>query len=176
MPAVCGAVTHAAHAPTVIQNESLDTGPHNQSERRIPLGLLDDLIEQPRLRHDRDERVRRFEMADIVQWQRLGRRVYGEDRDARQRDREYTVGQAHLPEDIQHCWLQRVASEVAIEIAVGLEQRDGDALAGQQQGQHGAGRPAADYAAVRALDDGNWLVNVGEVVSVIGPLAHLRPP
>ena len=44
--------------------------------------------------------------------------------------------------------LHHVASKVALEIVVCLEQYDADALSGQEQCQHGTGWPAADDAAI----------------------------
>jgi hypothetical protein len=70
---------------------------------------------------------------------------------------------------------QPVASKVAVEIAVCLEQRHGNALAGQEQGKYRAAWPAADDAAVRVLDR-RGVVDIGSCLRVNGRVAHLRPP
>ena len=155
VPPVPGPVAHPADVPVVVLHQGLDAGAQDQPEGGAAPGLLDDQAQEAHLGHDGHERVRCPEAADVVERHRPRRRADREGRDACQRDREQAVGQAHLPQQVEHRRLQGVAAEVPVEVAVGLEQRDGDALPGQQQGQHRAGRPAADDAAVGALDGGD---------------------
>src|SRR6516164_4328756 len=44
-----------------------------------------------------------------------------------------------------------VATEIAVEVAVGFQEGDGHPLAGEQVGEHDPGRPAADHDAVGRL-------------------------
>ena len=48
--------------------------------------------------------------------------------------------------------MDRVPAEFTLEVLVGFEQYDLDALARQQERQHGAARPAAYHTAVDRLD------------------------
>jgi hypothetical protein len=91
-----------------------------------------------------------------------------------QRDRQDALGETHLPHHVECRRLQHVASKITIEIRVSLEQRDRDALSGQQQAQDGAGRPTADDAAIRVLD-APGLVDIDRLDRLIGMVAHLVP-
>ena len=144
VPPVPGPVAHPADVPVgpvPVLHQGLDAGARDQPEGGAAPGLADDEVEEAHLGHESHERERRLEAADVVLRHRPRRRAHREDRHPGQGDREHAVGQPHLPEQVQRRRLQGVAPEIAVEVAVGLEQRDGDALPGQQQGQHGAGRP-----------------------------------
>jgi hypothetical protein len=53
--------------------------------------------------------------------------------------------------------MQPVAAEAPVEVAVSFQQHDRDILAGQQQGEHRAGRAGTNHAAGRLA----YVANVG---------------
>src|SRR3954454_17637860 len=59
-----------------------------------------------------------------------------------------------------------VTAEFTLEVLVGFEQHDLDALASQQERQHGAARPAADHTAVDRFD----VPIVSKVLELHGPI------
>jgi hypothetical protein len=65
---------------------------------------------------------------------------------------EDAAEQAKLIEHLQGRRHDAIAAELAAEVGVTFEQRDGHALSCEQQGEHDPGRPAADNAAGRVLE------------------------
>src|SRR4051794_1810963 len=101
-------------------------------------------IEKIPLRHQRDKAAACRQMAEI------GERDLGIADDAVQladllvRQREKRIEQAKLVHDLQGRRVDRVAAEIAQEIAVFLEYDDIDPGARQEEARHHPGRTAAD--------------------------------
>jgi hypothetical protein len=68
------------------------------------------------------------------------------------RELEDAIEQTELVEHLQRRRNHAIAAELAAEVGVPFEQRDGHALPGEQQAEHDPGRPAADDAAGRVLE------------------------
>jgi hypothetical protein len=67
---------------------------------------------------------------------------------------EDAIEQTKLVEHLQRRRNDAIAAELAAEVSVPFQERDRDALAREQQGEHDPGRPAADNTAGRVL--GSW--------------------
>ena len=107
-------------------------------------------IQEPGLRDLESERV--FDTQLPGDW--FGNRAVGivhrKIGDALGCDGQDAVEQVNLVEHLQSRRMDSVAPEVAIEVGVGFEQADLDALARQQQAEHDASRPTAHDTAVDA--------------------------
>jgi len=140
------AVGHPHHpAPLLEHGERL--GLHAQLEAGQPAGLADDEVEEVPLGHEGDVPVAAGQPAEVGQGEVAG--VGGDLHDRRLAvgQAEQLPGQPELVEQPQGRGMQRVAAEVAQEVGVLLEHQHLDPGPGQQQPEHGPGRPAPGDAA-----------------------------
>jgi len=118
---------------------------------RIALRFLDEELEEPRLRHDHDVWERRRQTAEHAGRVRAARRDELERRRLDVRQLVQPLREADLRQNLERRRMDRVAAEVALEIAMRLEQRHGHAGAREQQRQHDAARSGADDTASRVM-------------------------
>jgi hypothetical protein len=147
VPAVGAAVAHAPHEP-VLLDQLAHVGPQHQLEGRGACRLGHEERQEVCLAHDGDEWEARAEAAEFQAGRGLGGDGDRPELPVRHR-RQQPVGDADGVQDLQDGRVHRVAAEVAVEVAVGLEQDDADPLAGQEQGEHRAGGARAHDAAGR---------------------------
>ena len=122
-------------------------GPHAQVEARIALAVRGEEIEEIPLRHQRDEFAVRRQMGKVGERDGGFADLAAEPLDARMRQLEELVEQAELVHQFQRRGMDGVAAEIAQEIGVLFQHRDGDAGARQQEAEHHPGRSAAGDAA-----------------------------
>ena len=130
-------------------DQSGDLGAHAQRERGQLLRLGGEEVEELPLRHQRDERVARRQAAEIAELDVPIAEPAADHVEALVRALQEGVEQAELVHDAQRRRMDRVAAEVAQEVAVLLEHHGANAGAGEQVAEHHAGRAAADDAALR---------------------------
>ncbi len=93
------------------------------------------------------QRVGRWRRSAIVSC--TAGKLHGEPLDLLVRQPKQLVEQAELGHDLERRWVERVATKVAQEVGVLLQNHDVDPAAREQEAQHHAGRPAPDDAAAR---------------------------
>ncbi len=119
--------------------------PHLDAESREAGGLLHHERQEPALRDQRVVRVLRARAPVVGQAVGAGggaphERVGG----AVRHGGEQRIGEPQIVENLEHGRGQGVATEPAVEVGPGLEQRDRHARPGQQVGQHHPARASAD--------------------------------
>src|SRR5215216_555175 len=117
----------------VLLDELPNPRSHRETEVRVPLRFSGDELEEARLRHHRDVRILRLQMREIQG--REGTR-HGLDCGAanlRMAQLQQPLGEAQLIHDLHDRRVDGVATELAVEVQVRLEQRDVDAISRQQQ-------------------------------------------
>jgi len=131
------------------RSSSLTWAPRRDLQVRISPALVGQEVQQPRLRHEHDvgepgrqAAKRQDRVADAA-----GRQA--DLRELRVRQRVQRPRQPHAVEQLQRRGVDRVAAEVAVEVAVRLQQCHVHPLPRQQQGEEHAARPAADHTAAR---------------------------
>ena len=144
MPAVGCVVAHAAH-DLVLLGELADVGAHDQLEGGVAGGLGGEELQELRLGHQRDVGEAAGQAGQVDGDRRAGRQ--GRLAELAVGQLKQLVREAKLVQDLHDRGVQRVAAEVAVEVAVGFQQHHRHALAGQQQREHRAGRPGTHDAA-----------------------------
>lgn len=143
MPTIGGLVTHPSHDAIVLHQLSNGSA-HDQLEGGVPSGFGDQEFQELHLAHQRHVRETPARLAEVDDQRSLPHRGRNDAADPGVRDGlEQALGQTDLVQDGHDRRVNGVAAEIAIEIGVGLQQRRGNALPGQQQGQEHARRPAA---------------------------------
>ena len=151
MPSVACLVAEAAH-DAVLHDQFPHLGIHEQPKAGTTPRLTGEEVEEVPLGHERQIGVTRRQMAEVGQGQDALGGLYAQHRHLRVWPAQQLISQAEFRHDLQRRRVQRVASKVAQEVVVFLQDEHVEAMSGQQEPEHEAGRPAAGDAAMYLMD------------------------
>src|SRR5215216_6948179 len=106
---------------------------HRQTEVRVLSRFFGDELEEAPLRHHRDVRILRLQMREIQGRERTGHSLDRGAANLRMAQLQQPLGETQLVHDLHDRRMDGVATELAVEVQVRLEQRDVDAISRQQQ-------------------------------------------
>jgi hypothetical protein len=141
---------HPAHR-AVLLDQLLHTRVQAQTEGGQARRLVGHEVEKTALGHQRDIGKACAQVAEVGHRLHPGRAGEAHRPDLAVRQLEEPVRQAQLVQQLERGRMDGVAAEIAVEVAVRLQQGDGHAATCQQEGQHDPRRPAANNHAARVL-------------------------
>jgi len=142
--AVADAPDHAVEL-----DQADDLGLADQPKGGVAHCLVGDEVEEVPLRDEGEVGEARRQTAEVDADRHAVGGLHRRARHPGVRQPQEAVGPADLVQDLERRWVDGVAAEVAQEVGVLLKHHHLDAGPGQQQPEHGPGRPAARDAAAR---------------------------
>src|SRR5437762_5934147 len=139
----------AAYA-AVRLTESSDFGLHQYAERRVRACLGRHEVQEIPLRHQRNELAARRQVREVTKRQRLAPDAAGDVAKLSVRPLEELIENIQLMHDFERGGMDSIATEIAKEVLVLLENEDRHAGTRQEPAQHHAGRAAAGDGALDA--------------------------